>query len=205
MLELNAHAGRHGKNLHQVLCNWFGLGTLQCRNHALMAFVLIPPPPPLAPLSYSPPNNEQEVAYDLNIFEPIREALGTALRHIAINKTANNPSTPYYIALGLHDLLFDESMAPLWEFFPLQSTPPDAILAELRALRAELSGATPTQDLHPTALPDMVALATLERKINELRTETKTSLKSLAEAVKAPAHQPQPCYKNQTQKPPTPP
>ena len=62
-----------------------------------MAFVLIPPPPPSVPLSYSPLDNEQEVAYDLNIFEPIREVLGTALRHIRINKNANNPSTPYYM------------------------------------------------------------------------------------------------------------
>jgi len=155
-----------------------------------MALDLIPPPPPTAPLSYSPPNDELEVIYDLNIFEPIREAIGTAIRHIQLGHIANNPSIPYFVASGLHDILFSERTAPLWELIPFQTTPPDAIFAELKALRADLRGMPSTQDPHLTALPDNVALATLDRKIDELKEETKTSLKSFAEATKAPAHQP---------------
>ena len=155
-----------------------------------MALDLIPPPPPTAPLLYSPPNDELEVILDLNIFEPIREAMQTTIRHIQLGHISNNPSTPYFIALGLHDILFNKGTAPLWELIPFQTTPPDAIFAELKAIRADLRGMPPTQDPHPTALPDNVALATLDRKIDELKEETKTSLKSFAEAVKAPAHQP---------------
>jgi hypothetical protein len=164
-----------------------------------MAFDLIPPPPPTAPLSYSPPSDELEVSLDLNVFEPIKDALRVTLRHIELSNIANNPSTPYFLASGLHDLLFNESVAPLWALFPSQPSTPDIILAELQAIRADLNGITPNQNPHPTTLPDTVALATLGRKIDELKVETKTSLKSFAEAVKAPAHQPPPL--NPTTKP----
>jgi hypothetical protein len=166
-----------------------------------MAFDLVPPPPPSAPLSYSPPSDELEVAIDLNVFEPIKDAMRVTLRYIETSKIANNPSTPYYIASGLHDILFNEYNAPLWELFPSQPTTPDVIFAELNAIRAVLSGTTPNQDPHPTAHPDTVALATLGRKIDELKKETNTSLKSFAEAVKAPTHQPPPI--NPTTKPKT--
>jgi len=171
-----------------------------------MALDLIPPPPPTVPLSYSPPNNELEVTYDLNIFKPIREAVGTAIQHIQLSKIANNPSTSFFIATGLHDILFNYT-APLWELIPFQTTPLDAIFAELKAIQADLRGMPPTQDPHPTTLPDNVALATLDRKINELKEETKTSLKSFAEAVKTPAHQPSltPTTKSKPKNPQPPP
>ena len=172
-----------------------------------MAFDLVPPPPPTAPLSYSPPNDDLKVTLDLNIFEPIREAVGTAIRHLELSKVSNSPSTAYYIASNLHNILFNEQVAPLWKLFPSQPTSPDIVFAELRAIRAVLSSTPPAQTPHPTALPDTVALTTLGRKIDELKAETKTSLKSFAEAVKAPAHQPPPQLCNQThaQEPPAPP
>jgi hypothetical protein len=116
-----------------------------------MAFDLVPPPPPTAPLSYSPPSEEVEVNLDLNVFEPIKESLATALRYITLHK---NPSTSYYVAANLHDTLFNEKMAPLWELFPSQPSTPDIILAQLQAIRAELSGISPTQDPHPVVALD---------------------------------------------------
>jgi hypothetical protein len=166
-----------------------------------MAFDLVPPPPPTAPLSYSPPSEELEVNLDLNVFEPIKEALATALRCMTLYK---NPSTSYYVAANLHNTLFNEKMAPIWELFPSQPSTPDIILAQLQAIRAGLSGISPTQDPHPTDLPDTVALATLGRKIDELKVETKTSLKSFAEAVKAPTHQPPPLNPSTKPKPKNP-
>ena len=78
------------------------------------------------------------------------------------------------------------------------------MLAQLNAIHADLNGIAPTQDPHLNALPDMVALATLDRKIDELKEETKTSLKSFAEAVKAPAHQPPPLNPTTRPKPKNP-
>ena len=156
-----------------------------------MAFDLIPPPPPTAPLSYSPPDDETVVDLDLNILEPLREAVITAVRHISLHNTANRPSIPYYLASSIHDILFNVGVTPLWQLFPSQPSTPDIILAELQAMRADLNCTTPTRP-YPTALPDTVALATLDRKFEELKEETKSSLKSFAEAVKAPAPQPPP-------------
>jgi hypothetical protein len=164
-----------------------------------MAFDLVPPPPPTAPLSYSPPNDELEVNLDLNIFEPLRDVVNTTIRHIQNYNSTNNPSIPFYIASGIHDILFNEGIAPLWELFPSQPSAPDIIFAELRAIRAKLDSPPHPQDSNPPALPGSVALATLDRKIDELKEETKSSLKSFAEAVKAPAHHPPPV--NPTTKP----
>jgi hypothetical protein len=170
-----------------------------------MAFDLVPPPPPTAPLSYSPPNDELEVGLDLGIFEPLREVMNVTIRHIQNYNTINNPSIPFYVASGVHDILFNERMAPLWELFPSQPAAPDIIFAELRAIRAKLNSPPHPHDPNPPAHPDTVALATLGRKINELKNETKTSLKSFAEAAKAPAHQPPPLNPTTKPKPKNPP
>jgi hypothetical protein len=101
-----------------------------------MAFDLVPPPPPSAPLSYSHPNDELEVILELGILEPLREVMNTTIRQLQINQinNNNNPSLPYYIASGIHNILFNENMAPLWALYPSQPTSPDIIFAELRAI-----------------------------------------------------------------------
>ena len=157
-----------------------------------MAFDFVPPLPPSAPLSYSPPTDDMIVSLDLNFFEPLREAVEIISRHL--ENSRNDPSFLYYIAAGTHDILFNQDTGPLWSLFPSQAPSLNIILAEIQAVRTGLSAiaSSPPSNALPTTPPDIVALATLDRKIDELKEETKTSLKSFAEAVKAPAPQTSP-------------
>ena len=77
----------------------------------------------MAPLSYSPPNDDLEVTLDLNIFEPIREAVGTAIRHLELSKVSNSPSTAYYIASNLYSILFNGHVVPYGSYFPPNPRP----------------------------------------------------------------------------------
>ena len=154
-----------------------------------MALSLQPPPPPPAPLSYTPPSESKFHDLNIRILAPFQRAIDNAALYLQDLEETPNDSFKYHILTGILDVLNLESSRPLWPVLYPSSLFTDTITAGICSIRADLNdlpNKLASQDPPPQHPPTHAAtMATLDKKIDDLKKETSSSLKTFAEAVKA--------------------
>jgi hypothetical protein len=165
-----------------------------------MALFFRPPPPPPAPTSFSPPTSDLIAHFENTVVEPIQEALNALRIWFQEANEENDPiraiSQRHHFTTRLLELFEDDEPQPLWSILYPPSRFQDNLLKQLQFIRTgvdnlannNLNNTTPpahTADVIPT-------LAAMEANIVSLQEKTLTSLKSYADAAKAPTPKPPP-------------
>ena len=160
-----------------------------------MALLLQPPPPPPAPLSYSPPSSGEISEFGRTVVRPLETALDNLVQYFQDLEETPNESLCYYYTAGFLEILSDSSCSPLQPILYPASRFEDNILRLLHGIRTEIKEVTrttpPTEPTPPAPAVDVApVVAAMNEKIEDLKRETTSSLKSFAEAVKASAPSP---------------
>ena len=154
-----------------------------------MALLLQPPSPPSTPLSYTLPSVGEIQDINMSIIVPLERAIGNAVIFLQDLQETPNESFKYHLLLNIYDALNLEMSRPMSPVLYPSSLLTDPIAAEVCSIQADLNDlpnklahwAPPCQD-PPT---NTATLAALDQTIDDLKKETSSSLKSLAEAVTA--------------------
>jgi len=103
-----------------------------------MALFLQPPPPPLAPLSYSPPSSEVVSQFKRLVEQPLETALDNLVLHFQDLNETPNESTHYYCITRALEILGDESHRPVWPVLYPSLRFEDNLLKLLHGIRTEI-------------------------------------------------------------------
>jgi len=157
-----------------------------------MALFLQPPPPPPAPLSYSPPSTKEASQFKKLVEQPLEKALNNLAAHFHDLEKTPNESARYYYITRILEMLSDESFRPTWPIFYPSSHFEDSIIKVLHDIQTEIKEiprtTPPTEPTPPAPVIDITPMvAVMDEKIEDLKRETASSLKSFADAVKASA------------------
>ena len=160
-----------------------------------MALSLQPPPPPLAPLSYSPPS-ELEIHYlNISVINPLEHAFTNVVLFLQDLEETPNDSLKFQLLPKILNLLHLEDNRPIWQILYPSSLLDNTIAKEVCSIRTDLTDIpNKITQCGPIPLPlpiDAASVAVLDGKVDDLRKEV-TSLKSFAEAVKTSAKSPSP-------------
>ena len=156
---------------------------------ARIALSLQPPPPPLAPLSYSPPSKMEIRELNLSVINPLEQAISNVILYLQDLEETPNDSLKFHLLLSISNTLHLDEHRPLWPVLYLSSLLENTIAKEVRSIRADLADLpNKLAQRGPIPLPlpaDTASVAELSKKMDDLNRETTSSLKSFAEAVKA--------------------
>ena len=162
-----------------------------------MALLLQPPPPPPAPLSYSPPSPGEISEFGRTVTRPLETALDNLVQLFQDLEETPNESLHYFYSTRFLEILGDSTRTLLQPILYPTSRFEGNILRLLHGIRTEIKEIThntpPNVPTHPTPAVDVApVVAAMNEKLEDLKRETQTSLKSFAEAVKASAPSPLP-------------
>ena len=156
-----------------------------------MALFLLPLPPPQAPLSYSPPSDSNLNDLCRHLQDPLTMALSNVAAYLQELEEIPNTSLKYHLLTIISDTLNSEESRPVWPVLYPSSLLTNSVTDEVHSIQVDLNGllnkfAHSSPPPHPPPA-DTASLAVLDKKIDDLKSETSTSLKSFAEAVKSTA------------------
>ena len=154
-----------------------------------MALLLQPPPPPPAPLSYTPPSESEIREINASVVNPLEKVIENVILYLQDLEDTPNESFKYHLLTDIYDVLNMEAHRPIWPILYPSSLFTDTITTEIRSLRMDLNN-LPNQMARQAPPPqppptNNASVAALDRKIDDLKKETTSSLKSFAEVVKA--------------------
>ena len=156
-----------------------------------MALLLQPPPPPPVPLSYTPPSESELLDIRVSGINPLEKVIENAILFLQDLEDTPNESFKYHLFTSIYDVLNLEGHRPIWPVLYPSSLFSNTITTELHSLRVDLNN-LPDKMAHQAPPPqptpaNTASVAALDRKIDKLKQETTSSLKSFAEAIKASA------------------
>ena len=161
-----------------------------------MALSLQPPPPPLAPLSYSPPSELEIRDLNISVLNSVETAFDNIVLYLQDLEEKPNDSLRFQFLLRISNLLHLEEYRPIWQVLYPSSLLDNTVMKEVRSIRADLADLpNKIAQRGPIPLPlpvDVASVAALDKKMDDLRRETTSSLKSFAEVVKASVAAPAP-------------
>jgi hypothetical protein len=168
-----------------------------------MALFFKPPPPPPAPTPYSPPSQRDSASFEERVLEPLHSALSSLT---GLLQGPTDPSLHHYYSSSILTIFGDEDFKPLWPVLYPTSQFETNLLRQVHAIRADLKELP--LNAPPPQLPavDVASVvAAIGKELQVLKDETSSSLKSFADAVKAPApvHPPPPHHPKLKNLPPS--
>ena len=131
------------------------------------------------------------------VTRPLETALDNLVQLFQDLEETPNESLHYFYTTGFLEILGDSSWTPLQPIFYSTSHFEGNILRLLHGIRTEIKEIThntpPNVPAHPAPAVDVApVVAAMNKKFEDLKRETHSSLKSFAEAVKASAPSPSP-------------
>ena len=141
-----------------------------------------PPPPPLAPLSYTPPTPGEITDFGRLVIRPLETALDNLVQCFQDLEESPNESLRYYYTSRFLEILGDPSRAPLQPILYPSSHFEDNILRLLHDISTEIKEiprtTTPTEPAPPASIADVApVVAAMSETIENLKRETSSTLK----------------------------
>ena len=144
------------------------------------------------PTPYSPPSQRDSASFEEQVLEPLHSALSSLA---GLLQGPTDPSLQHYYSSSVLTIFGDEDFKLLWPILYPTSQFETNLLRQVHAIHADL------KELPLNAPPPQVpavnvasVVAVIGKELQVLKDETSSSLKSFADAVKAPApvHPPPP-------------
>ena len=99
-----------------------------------MALLFQPPPPPLVPLSYSPPSELEICDLNVSVIKPLEHALSNTILFLQDWDESPNDSLKFYLHLLISKTLHLEEHRPIWQILYPSSLLENTIAKEVRSI-----------------------------------------------------------------------
>ena len=133
----------------------------------------------------SPPSQRDSASFEKQVLEPLHNVLSSLTGFL---QGPTDLALHHYYTSTILTVFGNESFKPLWPVFYPTSQFETNLLRQVHAIHADLKELPLNTPPHQLPIADVTSVvAAIDEKLQALKDETSSSLKSFADAVKAPA------------------